>query len=375
VKHLRRRLNPRLIFLLVLLLAGGAQQLAKEHRPSLLRPGLRMYAYINNAGDATVTAVDLISLAAVSSIPVGPAPSGIRAHPTRAEIWGVSSEGGYVWVIDARAGQVAARIPVGASPFAVDFSPDGARAYVAASGSGTVSAIDCATRRVVAKAQTGRRPWLARVSPDGALLVVPNRDDSTVALLNPANLSHLATIPVATHPEQVVILPDSSKAFLASSAAAISVLDLRQRVLLATLPLAGPPADLVLKPDDGKLFVPSPASNGLSIVDTWKNEIIQHMLVGDAPVRASLTADLKFLYLTDAAAGRVMPLETRFTQLWPPIAVGQRPGVSRFTPGDDLLLVVNEDSGDLAVIRPRTNSLLTMIPVGRHPRDLAIKVF
>jgi YVTN family beta-propeller protein len=45
------------------------------------------------------------------------------------------------------------------------------------------------------------------------------------------------------------------------------------------------------------------------------------------------------------------------------------------TPGGDLLLVVNEDSDDLAVIRPRTASLLTLVPVGSHPTDLAVKVF
>jgi YVTN family beta-propeller protein len=40
-----------------------------------------------------------------------------------------------------------------------------------------------------------------------------------------------------------------------------------------------------------------------------------------------------------------------------------------------LLLVVNEDSDDLAVIRTRTRSLITLVPVGPHPTDLAVKVF
>jgi YVTN family beta-propeller protein len=40
-----------------------------------------------------------------------------------------------------------------------------------------------------------------------------------------------------------------------------------------------------------------------------------------------------------------------------------------------MLLVVNESSGDLAVIRTRTDSLLTMIKVGPEPRSLAVKLF
>src|SRR5437870_7107268 len=140
-----RRFNFRLAFVALALLAGVAQQLAKEHRPSMLRPGLRLCAYVANAGDGTVTVVDLVRLAATSTIAVGPAPSGIRAHPTRKEIWGVSSEAGYVWVIDAPRDALVARIPSAPPPtagtpppFPPDFPPDGTPAILAASGSPTL---------------------------------------------------------------------------------------------------------------------------------------------------------------------------------------------------------------------------------------------
>jgi YVTN family beta-propeller protein len=47
----------------------------------------------------------------------------------------------------------------------------------------------------------------------------------------------------------------------------------------------------------------------------------------------------------------------------------------RFDPNETLLLVVSQGSGDLAVIRVRTNFLVTMIPVGEHPQELAVKLF
>ena len=40
-----------------------------------------------------------------------------------------------------------------------------------------------------------------------------------------------------------------------------------------------------------------------------------------------------------------------------------------------MLLVVDESSGDLAVIRTRTDSLITLIPVASHPQRLAVKTF
>jgi YVTN family beta-propeller protein len=172
-----RPLNYRLIVIAVLILSLAAIEISLEYRPSFLRPGLRLYAYVGNADDGTVSVIDLIRVGNIATIPVGPTPSGLRANPKLDQVWGVSTQGGYAFVIDTRTGKVAARIPVGLSPFAVDFSPDGSHAYIAASGSSTLVVIDCRTGQVVGHARTGRHPWLARVTPDGKLVLVPNRDD------------------------------------------------------------------------------------------------------------------------------------------------------------------------------------------------------
>src|SRR5579871_2594837 len=159
----RRALNIRLILISLALIGVVAREIALEQRPSFLRPGLKLCAYVANVGDGTVSVVDLVSLSVRATIPVGATPAGLRTHPTRAEIWGVSTDGGTVWVLDAPTDRVVARISVGASPFALDFSPDGHRAYVSASGADTLVAIDCTSRQIVGRAHTGKHPLLARV--------------------------------------------------------------------------------------------------------------------------------------------------------------------------------------------------------------------
>ena len=62
-------------------------------------------------------------------------------------------------------------------------------------------------------------------------------------------------------------------------------------------------------------------------------------------------------------------------QLLPQIPAGTHPGPCALDPSGDLLLVANEESADLAVIRVRTQSLITMIPVGMRPSSIAIKLF
>jgi YVTN family beta-propeller protein len=88
-----------------------------------------------------------------------------------------------------------------------------------------------------------------------------------------------------------------------------------------------------------------------------------------------MTADASLVFVTDAAADDVTPIEMATRHLLPQIPTGRHPGPCALDPNGDLLLVANEDSADVAVIRVRTQSLITMIPVGMRPSSLAIKLF
>src|ERR1700731_1443584 len=121
------------VLVLVTVLAGiAAWQIKRESRPPVLKAGVRLYAYIANAGDGTVSVVDLVALKDIATITVGPNPGGLRALAPRKEIWGVGGslsssgdQGGYGWVISVEPGRVTSRIPVGPLPSAVEFSADG----------------------------------------------------------------------------------------------------------------------------------------------------------------------------------------------------------------------------------------------------------
>ena len=54
-----RRFNYRLSFLLVILGALATSEVALELRPSFLRPGLHLMAYVGNTGDGTLTVIDV----------------------------------------------------------------------------------------------------------------------------------------------------------------------------------------------------------------------------------------------------------------------------------------------------------------------------
>ena len=376
-----------MIVLVAVLAVIAGWQIRREYRPPVLKAGVRLYAYVANAGDGNVTVVDLVALKAIGAIAVGPLPSGLRVLVPRKEIWGVSSspsspsssqpnDAGYAWVISAETGRVSSRIAVGPFPSAVEFSADGQRAYIASSGSNQVVRIDTAAKQITGRARTGRRPWLARLTPNGRLLLVPNRDDSTLEIFDAQTLASLATVGVAEHPEQVVVLPDSSAAFVsAGDAKEISVVDLKRNVLLSNLQLGGAPHAMILKPDGGELYVTVPDLHQIEIIKTWTAEITESMLVGLAPESGVLNANGDALYLSDSAAGRVLPIAIGARHLAFPIPVGREPVTCAMDPSGELLLVANQESNDLAVIRLRTSSLLTMVPVGAHPTDIVSLLF
>jgi len=379
--HMDRPRNFRVYFASVLLAISALIVLLREHRPSFLRPDLHLCAYVTTS-DGSVTVVDLVKLKAVAHIPLGPGLSGMREHPTRPEILGVSSLGGFVWIFDARAYQVSARIPVGPLPYALDFSPDGNRIYTTASGNDTVLAIDIHSRAVVARAQTGREPVVAHISPDGKTVLVVNRRGGSLSIHDAVTLALLNTVPVVPQPDDVTVSPDSSAAFVMSrSERLLSVVDLQRNVLVTNLELAGKPTDMVLKPDGGELYVISPEAHGLQVINTWTHEVGDTMILGSAPTRGVLSADASLLYVSDAAAGRIIPVDIGNRRIIRdpgkgfPIPAGDAPGALRFDPDESLLLAVGRGSGDLAVIRVRTNFLVTMVPVGDRPQDLAVKLY
>jgi len=361
---------------------AGAVLILRQQGPSFLRPGLRLNAYVSTA-EGSITVVDLVKLAVTARVPVGPALSGMREHPLRPEIWGLSSTGGYAWVLNARVNQITTRVAVGALPFALDFSRDGNRVFTTSSGSDALLAIDCQSHAVVARAKTGSEPVLARVTPDGKSILVVNRKDGTLGIHDGESLAVRAMVSVVPRPEDVAILPDSSLAFVLSrEERRISVVDLRRNVLVTNLDLAGKPTDMLLKPDGGELYIISPEAHGLQVINTETHEVGDYLELGSMPARGILSADASLLYVSDAAAGHVIPVDVANRRILRDangrvqvIPVGQSPGVVRFDPGENLILVVDQGSGDLGVVRVRTNNPLTMIPVGESPQDLAVKLF
>jgi YVTN family beta-propeller protein len=394
MKNDRRRLQLRRLFIASsasLLLLGGCR---RDHFPEY-PANYREFAYVTNGGSNTVTVLDLVNLRQDRVLAVGAEPTGVAANPARDEVYAVNAASGSVSVIDAEKNRVVATIPVHRRPYFIDVDRVGRRAYVANSGSNNVSVIDLDTRREIGAIGVGEAPGLAKISPDGGSLVVTNRMSGSVSVIDPVNFKVRAVFAGCPQATDAVILPDSSKAFVACSgghqvvaiglAHPASPIDSEHSDrLLSFLDVGQSPVHLALKPDGGEIFVSNFDSDSISEIATGTNEVGGAYLVGAHPSCAIVSADNAFLWISNFNADSIGVYSIDDGKLINTVRVGGGPDALAFSANGFLLLAVDARSGDVSVVRTqsyasngavRVGALFTMLPAGQRPNAIAVKEF
>ncbi len=389
--------------LLALALAG-----CRSHDFPQYPPNYREYAYVTNGGSGTVSVIDVVNARLDREIAVGQNPVAVAANPTRNEVYVVNSGSawaqGSVSVINAENNSVVATIAVHRQPVSIEVDTVGELAYVANSGSNSISVVDLKARREIGVVGAGEEPAATRVSPDGKTLVVANRRGNSVSLFDLFSLappaarftapSVRAVFEGCPGASDVVIIPDSSKAFVACSAghqimairlahaaaqpaapASSQSVSAQPDRLEALLDVGQAPLQLALKPDGGELFAVNSLSNSISEVITSTNDPGGSYMIGEDPVRGLVSDDNALLYVANFRSQYVTVYSIDDGKRIGAVQVGDGPAALAFSSSGLLLFVVDARSGDLAVVRTGSLSLFTLLPAGRAPNAIALKAF
>jgi len=391
-------------FARVLLIAGVALPLVisgcrRKHFPHY-PSDFREYAWVTNGGGNSVTAFDLVNMTTAATIPVGDNPTDLAVSPTRDEVYVVNTGSGSVTVIDAVTNKVAATIAVHREPRSISVDAGGERAYVANAGSNNVSVIDLKKRREIGAVGVGESPGIVRVSPDGATLVVTNRDGGSVSIADTRTMRVRSVFSGCPQASDAVILPDSSKAFVACTGGhQVMAVGLRRAEsentsgqnpidhtdrLLALLDVGPAPVHLALKPDGGEIFVSNFGSDTISEIATGANEVGGAYVVGANPSGGVVTADNSTLWVSSSGDNTVAAYSIDDGVRVNNVQVGDGPGPLALSGNGFLLLAVDRGSGDVSVVRtisytpqgqPITGSLFTVLAAGKQPNAIAVKSF
>ena len=364
-------------------------------------PNYREYAYVTNGGSGTVSVYDVVNVRVDREIPVGQNPIAVAANPVRNEVYVVNS--GTPSGSRFRRGhqcreQLRRRHHPGAQAAALRSRSiaEGNLAYVANSGSNSISVVDLKARREVAQIGVGEDPAAARVSPDGKTLVVANRGGNSVSIIDTATRKVRTVFEGCPGASDVVILPDSSKAFAACSAGhQVMAIQLAHKArarwaprpprirLEALLDVGRAPVQLALKPDGGEVFVSNSLSNSISEIYANTDDVAGAYLMGADPVRGLVSADNSLLYVGNLHSQEVTVYSIDDGKRVGSIHVGDGPSALAFSTAGHLLFVVDARSGDVAVVRTLNAvsglrlgcQMFTMLPAGRGPNAIAVKAF
>ena len=367
--------------------------------------GYHEFAYVSNGGSNTVSVLDLVYLRQDRTLRVGDDPTGLAVNPVRNEVYVINTKSDSVSVIDAETNQVVATIPVHRTPYFISVDDTGHRAYVANSGSNTVSVIDLDQRREIALAGTGEQPGLARISPDNRTLIVTNRGSGSISIYDvapyeksPADRTHIlhfrSTFDGCPGATDAVILPDSSKVFVACSAGhqvmAVSLAadpnswnakqnpSLLTDHLLALLDVGDTPVNLALKPDGGEIFVSNFGSDSISEIDTWNNQVGWTQAIGNKPTHGIVSRDNSSLWVSNFGADSLSLYSIDDGRVSNSVHTGSEPDALAFSADEHLLLAADAHSGDVSVIRIQDKAgptLFTILPAGSSPNAIVTKAF
>lgn len=399
-------LNPTPSYLRPLALALALLPLGGcRHRGFPVAPeGYREFAYVANTASNTVTILDLVYLRPDRTLSVGAAPTALAVNPRRDEVYVVNSQPdastGTVSVLDTTRNVIVATIPVGRSPSSISVDPTGHLAYIANTASNSVTILDLDARRSIASFNTADKPSVAVLSPDGHSLVVTSRQNGSVAVFAAAApgsatapLTLRATFAGCTGATSPVILPDSSKAFIACSgghqvmalwlASAANSWSARQDPsltadhLLALLDVGSNPGFLSLKPDGGEVFASNLNSDDISEISTQTNEVGSTFPIGDHPAHGVVSADNAVLWVSNSGADSISLYSIEDGRFLASIRTGNAPDALAFSADQHLLLVADTRSGDVAVVRTTSRlgpaALFTLLPAGSTPAAIVVK--
>jgi YVTN family beta-propeller protein len=371
--------------------------------------GYREFAYVANSTGNSVSVLDLVYLRPDRTIGVGNGPVAEAVNPRRDEVYVVNSLSSTVSVIDTTRNTVIATIPVPRDPQFISVDGTGREAFVTSTAANSVTVLDLVTHRAIGSVAAGGQPGMAVISPDGRTLVVANRAGGTVALYAAeitgaaengstsvtaasAHLKLRATFAGCAGATSPVILPDSSKAFVACSksrqvmsiwlAAAPDAWSAKQDAsllndhLLALLNVGQNPAFLSLKPDGGEIFVSNQDSDSVSEIATQTNEVGSTYSIGNRPSHGLVSGDNGALWVSNMGAQAVSLYSIADGKFLSSIRTGLAPDALAFSADEHLLLAADTKSGDVAIIRTTGRlgpALFTILPAGGGPSAIVVK--
>ncbi len=351
----------------------------------------RGYCFVANQQGRSVAAVDLSRFRVRKQILLDAEPAAVLAHPSEPKVFVLAPATGTVYEIDATTLSIARRARAGNTAAGMLLSPAKDAIWVLYRDPAALVELPLQSLRPKRAIHLPGMPDTFDVgSRNQAVACSAQGRSLTLISLSDARIER--TVPAGVEPSLVRFQSDGRQLVVASRAERnLSIFETAGGRVVVRLPLPIEPRNLCVKPDGGEMFVTGDGMDAVVIVYPYSTEIAETMLAGRAPGAMAVTDSgaTSFLIVANPQTNSVTVLDYDNTgrKLVAAVNVGQEPGAIVITPDQQYALVLNQKSGDLAVIRmyALTNQdasrrykpapLFTMIPVGERPVSAAVVGF
>lgn len=341
--------------------------------------GYAGYALVATAGDNSVSAIDLTAFRLVKTIPLKASPSAVLAGANGAA-YVLTPSNGTVSLVDKTLNKVLSRSLSG-DLSEIHLTPDGKRLLGIAASSQELIEADPATLNVLQRHKLRDQPTGLDVSNAGYVAVSSSEAGSVDLFRLGDGQRSRAQL---KGPIGAVRFRQDGNLLLVAKIQdhALTLLNIPDLQVIADLPLAMKPENLCFTPNGGQLFVSGEGMDAVAIVFPYRTlEVEQTVLAGRDPGVMACSDTPSYLFVANNSGSDVAIMNVASRKMIGAVEVGKTPRFIAITPDDQYALVLDEGSGDVAVIHIpaiRINSrksgaaLFTLLPVGDRPVHCAI---
>jgi YVTN family beta-propeller protein len=354
--------------------------------------GFSGYAFIANQEGGAIAAVDLEVFAVARHIRVNGSPTAVLADSRTARVYALTPDNGSVHEIRTDNLTFARRLQVAGTALEMRLSPTGDSLYVLCQRPKQLVRLTLNPMQVAWTLPLPDEPADFDISPNGRTAAISSGSGCSITFVDVANRRSFSPLRTSGEIGLVRFQPfhladraesDSQQLIAANvSQRMLSIFDVPRRRLIVNLPLAVRPDHLCFNADGGQVFVTGEGMDAVVVVYPYYTpQIGQTVLAGHNPGAMAASASPGYLFVANPKSADVSILDIETSKVLAVTPVGTEPSCIAITPDDQYALVLNQTSGDMAVIRIKNVSrsahwkkgpLFMLIPVGSKPVSAAV---
>ena len=286
-------------------------------------------------------------------------------------------------VLDLNTKELIKTIKTGGRPRDLKFNKDFSRLYAVVSEENHILEIDTKKIEIVRTINTGDDPEIFDIDVENKIIAVSNEDDNELTIIDLETKKIVESIKdVGVEPEGVNFTPDGKLVYVTSEGtSSILIIDPWKREILNEILVGNRPRRGIFVNNGTEYWVSNELSGTVSVIDTFKQEIRKTINFSVDGIRDQQITPVDFAYavkknlvfVTLGNANHVAAVDATSYEVKKYILAGKRVWGADISTDEKELIVTNGNSDDISIIDVERFVTVKDIPTGKTPHTVRIK--